>query len=286
MPEKVNLNAYFERIGFAGSIAPTAATLELLHALHPAAIPFENLGPLTAQAVKLDQQSLERKLLAEKRGGYCFEHNFLFMRVLRELDYGVKPLLARVVWTNPEGAEKPPSHMLLLVEVNGQNYIADVGFGGLTLTTPLRLRAETEQATPHETFRLVGGDPDWTLEVRLGEDWRPIYIFSTAAVEESELVAMSDRIASDPASPFTHELRVALAPSGRRLKLHNTVFTIQPVEGEKEQREIVGIEEMRSVLTTEFGLVLPSDERLEPALAKLLPEPPAAEIPPPVVTEN
>ena len=32
MPEKVNINAYFERIGFAGSIAPTLQTLELLHA--------------------------------------------------------------------------------------------------------------------------------------------------------------------------------------------------------------------------------------------------------------
>lgn len=286
MPEKVNLKAYFERIGFAGSIAPTAATLELLHALHPAAIPFENLGPLSGEGVALDQQSLERKLLADRRGGYCFEHNFLFMRVLRELDYGVKPLLARVVWSDPDGAAGLATHMLLLVDVNGQNYIADVGFGGLTLTTPLRLRAEAEQATPHETFRLTGGDPDWTLEARLGEDWRPLYVFSTTEAEEEQLFAVNERQARDPASPFTRELRVALSPSGRRLKLHDTVFTIQPLEGEKERREIVGIEEMRAILTTEFGLALPSDGRLEPALAKLLPEPPPAETPPAVVTEN
>src|SRR5690606_17899897 len=158
MPEKVNLKAYFERIGFAGSIAPTIATLDLLHALHHAAIPFENLGPLMGEAVNLDQPSLERKLLTERRGGYCFEHNLLFMRVLADLDFVVRPLLARVVWTNPDGANQPPSHLLLLVEVNGQNHIADVGFGGLTLTTPLRLRADVDQPTPHETFRLTGGD--------------------------------------------------------------------------------------------------------------------------------
>src|SRR5215217_3708344 len=157
MPEKVNINAYFERIGFAGSIAPTLQTLELLHALHPAVIPFENLNPLAGDPVQLDQVSLERKLLTDQRGGFCFEHNFLFMRVLADLDYEVRPLLARVVWNNPEAIVAPPSHMLLLVDLKGTKYIADVGFGGQTLTTPLRLRADVEQPTPHETYRLTGG---------------------------------------------------------------------------------------------------------------------------------
>ena len=271
MPEKVNLKAYFERIGFAGSIAPTLATLDLLHALHPATIPFENLSPLMGDPVALDQPSLERKLLSERRGGYCFEHNLLFKRMLQDLDFVVRPLLARVVWTNPDGANRPPSHLLLLVEVNGQNHIADVGFGGLTLTTPLRLRADVEQSTPHETFRLTGGDPDWTLEVQIGEDWKPVYMFSLDAVGLEEIEPINLAIATDPASPFTHELRVALAPSGKRLKLHNTSLTIQPVEGEAEKRNIGTMETLRSVLTTEFGLVLPSDKRLEPALARLLP---------------
>lgn len=271
MPEKVNLKAYFDRIGFAGSIAPTLATLDLLHALHPAAIPFENLNPLMGEPVRLDQPSLERKLLAEKRGGYCFEQNLMFMRVLEDLDFVVKPLLARVVWTNPDGASLPPSHLLLLVEINGQNHIADVGFGGLSLTAPLRLRADVEQTTPHETFRLTGGDPDWTLEVRLGDEWRPVYIFSLDPVSEDDIAPINHRIATDPASPFTSELRVALAPSGRRLKLHNTTLTIQPVEGEREQREISSMESLRAVLTGEFGLTLPADDRLEPALALLFP---------------
>ena len=271
MPEKVNLKAYFDRIGFAGSIAPTLATLDLLHALHPAAIPFENLNPLLREPVRLDQPSLEKKLLSERRGGYCFEQNLMFMRVLEDLDFVVRPLLARVVWTNPDGASRPPSHLLLLVEINGQNHIADVGFGGLSLTAPLRLRADVEQATPHETFRLTGGAPDWTLEVKIGEEWRAVYVFTLDPVSEDDIAPINHRLATDPESPFTSELRVALAPSGRRLKLHNTTLTIQPVEGEREQREITSMESLRAVLTGEFGLVLPADERLEPALARLFP---------------
>ncbi len=273
MAEKVNLKAYFDRIGFAGSIAPTLATLEMLHALHPATIPFENLNPLMGEPVRLDQPSLERKLLAERRGGYCFEHNLLFMRILADLDFAVRPLLATVVWNNPDTLERPPTHLLLLVEVNGQNYVADVGFGGQTLTAPLRLRADVEQPTPHETFRLTNAEKTWTLETRIGEDWRPLYLFTLDAAEEAAIAAINTAMATDPTSPFTRELRVALSPGGRRLKLLDGSFTIQPVDGEKEQREITRMETMRSVLTEEFGLALPQGEALELALARVLPEP-------------
>ncbi|PXA99766.1 arylamine N-acetyltransferase [Nostoc sp. 3335mG] len=271
MPEKVNLNAYFERIGFAGSIAPTLQTLELIHALHPAVIPFENLSPLVGEPVLLDQQSLEKKLLAERRGGYCFEHNYLFMRMLADLDYEVRPLLARVVWNNPEGIARPPSHMLLLVDLKGVKYLADVGFGGLTLTTPLRLRADVEQPTPHETFRLTGGDPDWTLEVRIGDEWRGVYVFSTDPVDEDDVWDINRDIASNPGSPFTFELRAALSPSGRRLKLHNRRFTVQPTGGEAETRELESVADIRAVLSEELGIALPEGEKLDMRLATLLP---------------
>jgi N-hydroxyarylamine O-acetyltransferase len=81
-------------------------------------------------------------------------------------------------------------------------------------------------------------------------------------------------MASDPASPFTGQLRVSLSPNGRRLKLRDTEFTIQPTGGDAERRQIGSMESLRSVLTDEFGIVLPSDEKLEPALARLFPLPP------------
>jgi len=276
MPEKVNINAYFERIGFAGSIAPTIQTLELLHALHPAVIPFENLSPLMGDGVLLDQQSLEKKLLSERRGGYCFEHNYLFMRVLADLDYEVRPLLARVIWNNPEAIDRPPSHMLLLVDLKGVKYLADVGFGGLTLTTPLRLRADLEQSTPHETYRLTGGDPNWTLEVKIGDEWHGVYVFSTEPVDEDDVWDINRDIASNPASPFTFELRAALSPSGKRLKLHNRTFTVQPTGGEAEKRELASVAEIRAVLADELGIAVPESEKLDAKLAALFPAVPDA----------
>jgi N-hydroxyarylamine O-acetyltransferase len=272
MAEKVNLNAYFERIGFAGSIAPTLSTLEALAALHPATIPFENLTPLMGEPVLLDQPSLERKLLAEKRGGYCFEHNLLFLRILRDLDYTVRPLLGRGLWTDPANTHK--GHAVLLVEINGQSFIADVGHGGLSLTAPLRLRADVEQSTPHDTYRFLNNEGEWTLEARIGEEWRAVYAFRLDPVSDEAIAEANRQISTDPASPMTFELRVSLSPPGRRLKLRDTHFTIQPNGGAAEKRDIASMEALRSVLTTEFGLVLPQTDRLEAALARFVPLPP------------
>ena len=276
MADKVNLKAYFDRIGFAGSIAPTLATLEALHALHPAVIPFENLSPLMGAPVTLDQHSLEKKLLSEKRGGYCFEHNTLLARVLEDLDYAVRPLLARVVWTDATGIDRPPSHMVLLVEISGQSYIADVGFGGLTLSAPLRLRADVEQQTPHEIYKITQEDGAWTLLVKIDDAFKPVYVFNLEKVDDAQLAAINREVSTGEGSPFRSELRVALAPQGKRLKLHNTRYTEHVFGQEPLKTELTSWEDIKRVLSAEFGVNLPSADIIDPVLARFAPSPPVA----------
>jgi len=277
MSRKVNLNAYFERIGFAGSIAPTLATLELIHALHPATIPFENLDPLLGLPVLLDQKSLEQKLLTERRGGYCFEHNTLLMAVLRELEFTVRGLAARVVFNSPEAIDREPTHMVLAVDIAGTTYIADVGFGGLSLTGPMKLRADIEQATPHETYRLTGGEPDWHLQVKLGEHWRTLYVFTLAERQEADYVAPNLFVSSDPASHFTRDLGVALSPAGRRITLGGNRLTVR-VQGEPDTVQVLHtVAELRDALSNVFGMGLPGSELLDPALQRVIDQAPKAE---------
>src|SRR5262249_4533777 len=129
MPQP-DLSPYFERIGYTGPHTPTLETLRALHLHHAQAIPFENISPLSGLPVPLDLPSLQRKLLHEGRGGYCFEHNLLLSHVLQTLGFDVTGLGARVLWNAPEGMVRPRSHMVLRVKVGGEFYIADVGFGG------------------------------------------------------------------------------------------------------------------------------------------------------------
>jgi len=267
MNEHVHLTAYFERIGFSGSIAPTLATLEALHALHPASIPFENLSPLIGLPVLLDQASLEQKLIHDKRGGYCYEHNMLFMRILRELDFPVTGYGARVLWGHPEGEERPVSHMVLGVDVGGATYLADVGFGSMTLTTPLRLRGGQEQETPFATYRLVGEAPSYRLEVRIGEEWKPVYAFDLIEKSEDDYAALN--AATYPR--FADMLVAARTEKDVRHTLRDLRLSHYGRDGGEPQRRILtSVAEIREALSETFGIALPPADLLDPALERVL----------------
>src|SRR5580704_18152588 len=157
----VDLDAYLARIGYDGPREATLPVLCALHALHPAAIAFENLDPVLGRPVSLDLDALQSKLLGQRRGGYCFEQNAVFRSALEALGFAVTPLIARVVWmAPPDRPLGPRSHMLLKVDLPEGPYIADVGFGGQLSSAPLKLAEGLEQPTAEASFRLlpVAGD--------------------------------------------------------------------------------------------------------------------------------
>jgi N-hydroxyarylamine O-acetyltransferase len=267
----VNLNAYFERIGFAGSIAPNFATLEQLAALHPAAIPFENLDPLLGRPVRLEPKALERKMLVEGRGGYCFEHALLLAEILVDLDFGVRLVGARVLV-----GEDPPvgvSHLALLVDVGGASYLVDVGFGRQTPTGPLRLRDGVEQDTPHGRYRLSQTETGWRLAMEEGPDvWTDLYEFAEETLSRELIEAANAEVASSASSPFTRELRVALSPPGERLALRDGRFSRYVLDGETEpeRRVLADVAELKSVLSERFRLSVPGEDDAEARLAALI----------------
>lgn len=265
---KPNIDAYFERIGFSGSIAPTLETLTQLHALHPAAIPYENLDPLIGAPVRLDIANLQQKLLFDRRGGYCFEQNTLLRAMLLDLDFEVKTHGARVLWGTPPDVEPPLRHMVLTVDIAGVSYLCDVGFGGQTATAPLRMRREAEQETPHETYRLLEVDGTWTLEVKIDEVWRPLYSFELTERDDEELQVLNSKAASS--SFFTDNLLVARSEKGRRLALWNVRLNTHTIGAPSEARLLTSVAELREVLSGPMGITLPPDERLDQALQRIL----------------
>ncbi len=170
------LHAYFTRLHCQPLGVPTVEALRTLHLAHNCAVPFENLDVLLPREIQLDETALEEKLLYARRGGYCFELNGLFERALRDIGFNVRSLLGRVILSHP--ASLPPrTHRLLLVDVEDEQWIADVGFGGQTLTAPLRLQAEIAQQTPHGEYRLMQEGSTWILQFRHHEHWQSMYCF-------------------------------------------------------------------------------------------------------------
>src|SRR5690242_16272279 len=94
----IDLDAYFARIGYFGPRTPTLDTLRGVHRAHFHGVPFENLDVVLNRPIRLDPASLMQKIVAERRGGYCFESNALLMYALHTLGFVVTPLAARVLW--------------------------------------------------------------------------------------------------------------------------------------------------------------------------------------------
>jgi N-hydroxyarylamine O-acetyltransferase len=265
-----DLDAYLHRIGHAGSRAPVLETLRAVHLRHTEAIPFENLDPLLRTPVRLDAESLQKKMVHGGRGGYCYEQNLLFMHALAALGFAVKGLAARVLWNAAVTAAMPPrSHMLLLLDVAGQPYIADAGFGVMTLTGPLRLVPAMEQATPHEPYRLQAAGDEYVLEARIRGSWKPLYCFGLQEQLLPDYEVYNWYLSNHPESRFVTGLMAARAAPGCRYTLLNNEFTAHRLNGPSERRVLANAAELREVLADPLRVMLPEGPELDAALARL-----------------
>src|SRR5271163_971740 len=179
----LDLTGYFDRINYRGAADPTLEVLQDLMTAHTRTIPFENLDPVLGVPVDdLSAAALTDKLVHRRRGGYCYEHNGLMGYVLAEIGFRVRRLAGRVVWMRPPGSPLPAqTHTVLAVTFpgSGGSYLVDVGFGGQTLTSPIRLETGNAQQTTHEPYRLEDRGEGLLLQVLIGEEWRPLYEFTT-----------------------------------------------------------------------------------------------------------
>ena len=256
-PRTIDLDAYFRRIGYAGPQTPSLETLEALHLAHATSIPFENLDILMGRGIQLDLDSLQRKLVGERRGGYCFEQNLLFATALEELGFDVTLLSARVRY----GATgvRPRTHMLLLVTVADGRWIADVGFGGEGLLRPVRLAPGVESAQFRWTYRIVTEGRHYVLQSRRPDGWMDMYAFTLEPHERVDYEVSNHFTSTYPSSPF-RSMPIVQRPSpdaryilrGRELTTETDVMTTR----------MIGDEELLDVLRETFGIDLPAGTKL------------------------
>jgi N-hydroxyarylamine O-acetyltransferase len=266
----VDFDAYFARIGYGGRFAPTLETLQQVHALHAASIPFENLSAFLGEPIRLDLDSLQAKLVGAGRGGWCFEHNLLLRHVLRGIGFHVTSLAARVRWNVAPHVVTPRSHCLLRVKLDGGDYIADVGFGGQSLTAPLRLEPDIEQSTPHEPYRLRLAAGQYTLESRIAGEWPALYVFDLQEQLQPDFEVSNWYLAHHPQSQFVTGVIAARAAADRRHALRNTRYAVHYPDGTTERRDIASVDEYRGLLADALRIRLPEGRALDAKLATLL----------------
>lgn len=249
--------AYLTRIGYDGPTSPTEETLHALVAAHGRTIPFENLDPVLGVPVdQLGPVVLEDKLVARRRGGYCYEHNGLFGFVLDALGFGVERITGRVVWMREPDAPLPAkTHQVLSVTVPGddQPFLVDVGFGGQTLSSPIRLVAGPIQQTRHEPYRIVEDGAQLMLCAQVRETWQSLYVFTTQPRPRIDLEVGSWYVSTHPSSIFVTGLTAALVTDEARYNLRGRNLAIHRANGSEKIRFDTAAQVL-DVLAGTFGI--------------------------------
>lgn len=254
----IDLDAYFERIGYSGPRAPTLDTLNALVHAHIGAIPFENLDVLLGVPIRLEPEAIEDKLVHQRRGGYCFEQNTLLLHVLEQLGYAVRPLSARVRYQRPRDYTPARTHLLVRVEL-AESWLADVGVGAMSPTRALRLAEHGPQPTPHETRRLLRENDRIYHQVLFGDDWHDVCELTLEEMPVIDRIVGNWYTSAHPDSHFKHRLLVARAlPDGARVTLLNRELTVRQRDGRAERRLLGSPAELLPVLDEKFGLRLPA----------------------------
>lgn len=176
--------------------------------------------------------------------------------ILYVLTAGLAYGFTRVIEHLSHPASLPPrTHRLLLVDVEDEQWIADVGFGGQTLTAPLRLQAEITQQTPHGEYRLMQEGSTWILQFRHHEHWQSMYCFDLGVQQQSDHVMGNFWSAHWPQSHFRHHLLMCRhLPDGGKLTLTNFHFTRYHQGHAVEQVSVPDVPSLYQLLQQQFGL--------------------------------
>lgn len=247
-------DAYLARIKYEGPLIPSLETLQGLHRAHVMTVPFENLDIHLGRSISLDPADLFRKIVVERRGGYCFELNGLFALLLEALGFAVTRLAARVC-SGAEGV-RPRSHQLLMVKLGEGAWIVDVGFGGQGLLEPLRLAVGEERRQGRECFRLVTGERgEYLLQGERDGAWADLYSFGLDPCLPVDYLFANYYHSHSPDSIFTQQRICTMPTPEGRTSLIDNVLKVRGREGTQEI-QITSDGERTRLLQEHFGLTI------------------------------
>jgi N-hydroxyarylamine O-acetyltransferase len=247
-----NVAAYLERIGYAGATTATSDSLRGLQLAHVLSVPFENLDIHLGRRIVLEPARLFDKIVAHRRGGFCYELNGLFAELLMALGFEVARLDARVWNGSDYGIDF--DHMTLLVSLS-EPWLADVGFGE-AFREPLPLTAGIEQVQPFGAYRLTQEGDLWRYEERdAAGEWITQYRFGLTSYQLEDFNGGCDYNQTSPESSFTQKRMCTLATPQGRVTLRDTRLIVT-ADGKKVDTPIAGEAEFRAALLTYFGIEL------------------------------
>lgn len=242
-----NLTDYLSRICFDGEVSPDVATLTQLMQKQLQSIPFENTEVQAGRIPSMVPEDIVDKVLGRGRGGYCYEINGVFAMALSAIGFewyfaGARPMFYPM--------RRPKTHMVVIVRVEGKNYLCDTGFGGYALRAPIEI-VKGEAVQDGDRFRMELIDGEYVLSSLVQEEWQRQYGFTLQPQVWIEFSLANYFNATHPDTIFTQKrLAIMQTPNERKILVDNELKLIE--EGNLEKLEV----EYESALKEYFGLEL------------------------------
>ena len=253
--ENFVLQDYLDRIGYTGEARADLATVTAMMRRQLFTVPFENLDVQAGKIVSLVPEEIVDKIVARRRGGYCYEVNGIFAMALQALGVPYQLVAARPMFYP---ARRPRTHMVIVVTLDGVQWLCDLGFGSYGIRAPIRLDLlDTELVQDDDVFMLSKpNEREFLVQARVGGEWMNQFGFDLSHQEWIDFMPANYLNSTHPESIFVKTLLlVQHRADGRSILLGDTLKTI--TRGVVEQRSM-GPEERATVVREVFGLTLPS----------------------------
>ena len=249
----MNLNKYLERIEVdPHEVRPDLETLRLLQRQHLLHVPFENLDIHWGRPIILDADRFYKKIVESRRGGFCYELNGLFNELLKTVGFHTHLVSGRV-YNAERKLGQEFDHMAIVVLLNGEEHLADVGFGDF-IVEPLKIDPSSEQVDREGIFivRLTEHGA-FEVEKKDGDGWKPECLFGRNAHALQEFAGMCEFHQHSPDSHFTKGKLCSVLTERGRKTLTDTKFIVTE-DGEKTELPVDSNDTFEKLLFEEFGI--------------------------------
>ncbi|MEH6448388.1 MAG: arylamine N-acetyltransferase [Oleispira sp.] len=230
--------------------------LRELQSKHIARYSFNSLAAVLGQDISLEVGVIFNKIVEKQRGGYCFEHNKLVLNVLAQLGFNVRLLMAKVIYNRDVDVAR--THRVTLLNLNGDDYIVDTGFGHFGARFPVKLELGLEQDQGDAVYRIVqNSHNDYCYQVFKDDAFFTLYTFNLHHYSEAECLPAHFYSHKSPDAAFVNNLVVCRKFYNDILSLRNSEF-FRISNSETVTTVITSAKQLHQILTETFELDLDS----------------------------
>ena len=253
-----SISAYLNRIDSVGEVSPTFACLNAIMNAQLRNIPFENLDVQAGKIISIEPKDIYNKIVNQNRGGYCYEVNGIFSMALSAIGFEYQYVAARPMYYP---VKRPKTHMAIIVKIDGNKYLCDLGFGSYGIRAPILIDEKRaidgyEIVQGFDKYRLSKIENEhFLLEAWNGVEWLLQYSFDFYSPEWIDFAPANFLNSKHPDAIFVKTyLVILMTENGRKILFGDSLKIIE--NGITKQSNFQP-EELDEILQSHFNIKRP-----------------------------